>query len=144
MWEPYICDIKGRNVELATWNTIYKPSIPIGSSFRKQRSTIFAHWGFGRGVSVGKTMGGGESSISEEAAVQRRMLLVCFCYFIGLRPHPPSLLQTLSLFYICAIWIRQIRISCSRVTSPSVSSCYFQYIVFNLIFFPEQSCSSHA
>lgn len=71
MWKPYICDIKGRDVELATWNTISKPSIPIGSSFRKQRSTIFAHWGFGRGVSVGKTVGEGNRAFPRELRFRR-------------------------------------------------------------------------
>lgn len=45
-------------------------------------------------------------------------------------PPPPSLLQTLPLFYIHAIWSKQIRISCSRVTSPSVSSCFFSIHCF--------------
>lgn len=82
----------------------------------------------------GNDGGGGQQSVSEGSAVQRRMLSVCFCYLIRPPPPAPSLLQMLLLF---------IHLSDLDQAKPhQLQLCYitgclelpFQCIVFNLIF----------
>lgn len=144
MWKLYMCDIEGRDVELSAWNLNHElqtnnSSISIGISFLKQRSTMFARWGFGRGVCVGgKAVGEGNRAFPKGREL--RSWGGCFQHVSVISerfPAPPSLLLILPLLYICVIRIEQIRISCGCVASPSESSCFVNalfFFFFNLIF----------
>lgn len=64
MWKLYMCDIEGRDVELAAWNLSHElqtnnSSISIGISFLKQRSTVCPLGIWKRSLRGGKAVGEG-------------------------------------------------------------------------------------
>lgn len=126
-----MCDIQGSDEQLEIGN----PSQYLIYSDWKILPETEKHYVWPLGIwkmSVEKDSGGGESCISVGAAVLRRMLLACFRYLIKIPP--PSLVLMLRLLYVCVIWIKQIRISCSCVASLSESSCFVNAL-FLILFF---------
>lgn len=122
-WLSFLILICSISYDLQTNNS----PIPIGMSFLKQRSTRFGHWGFGRGLFVGKGGGGGGSCISEWAAVLRRMLSACFCYLV--KPPPPTFTSTTTFIHLCdPDWANPHQLQLCFLTKQIDLFC--QWIVF--------------